>query len=111
MTIKIEAHGHRLVARLKEGDVETEVAGWGPSAAAHLQSALDDAEITGYGECFWPEPTGHYWWMFKRVDRTLEVAVLWSRSSAVGWQGVFRATDEVSYVRGMVRDQLAQCNR
>ena len=111
MTIKIESNGHRLVATLKEGDVETEVAGWGPSASAHLLAALDDAEINGYGECFWPEPTGHYWWMFKRVDRTLEVAVLWSRSSAVGWQGVFRATDEIHYVRDMVRDQLAQCNR
>ena len=109
MNIKIRADGpHRLIARLKEGDVEVEVIGWGlPSIAANLQAALDDAELNGYGECFWPEPTGQYWWMFKRDDRTLEVAVLWSRSSAVGWQGIFRATDEIGYVRDLVRNELS----
>jgi hypothetical protein len=45
--------------------------------------------------------------MFSRVDQRLEVAVLWSRSSAVGWQHAFRATDEFSYVRDLVREQLA----
>jgi hypothetical protein len=110
MTLTITADGPRLVARLKEGPIEVEVVGWGAtSIAAHLQGALDDAEVSGYGECFWPEPTGHYWWMFKREGQTLEVAVLWSRSSAVGWQGVFRATDEIGYVRDLVRDQLSRC--
>lgn len=70
-------------------------------------AALDAAlGPDAYGECFWPEPTGHYWWMFKRVDQTLEVAVLWSRSSAVGWQGVFRATDEINYVCDTIREGL-----
>src|SRR5215467_13473811 len=58
--------------------MEAEVSGWNPEgSAACLLAALDAAAgDDGYGECFWPEPTGHYWWMFKREDRSLETAVL-----------------------------------
>ena len=97
----------RLVAHLREGDVKTEVTGWNPEEAAfNLLAALDAAGHDGHGECFWPEPTGHYWWLFSRVDERLEVAVLWSRSSAVGWQHTFRATDGFDYVRDLVREKL-----
>ena len=97
----------RLVARLREGGVEAEVTGWQPERSAEgLLAALDAAQSDGYGECFWPEPTGQYWWMFKREDRSLEVVVLWSRSSAIGWQHVFRAGDEFDYVRDLVRAEL-----
>jgi hypothetical protein len=108
MTIVVERpDSQRLVARLREGDVETEVTGWQPDqAAARLIAALDAAATDGYGECFWLEPTGHYWWMFKVEDRSVEVVVLWSRSSAVGWQHVFRASDEIGYVRDMINHEL-----
>lgn len=98
------------MATLREGTVETEIAGWHPerSAAALLDALEAAAGEDAYGECFWPEPTGHYWWMFKRSDRSLETVVLWSRSSAVGWQHVFRACDEVGYVLGMVRSELGK---
>ena len=97
----------RLTARLREGTVTTEVTGWNAARCAeHLLAALDAVNIDGYAECFWPEPTGHYWWMFKREDQRLEVAVLWSRSSAVGWQHVFRATDEIGYVSDLIRNAL-----
>jgi hypothetical protein len=98
----------RLIARLQEGPVETEVIGWNPEqSAANLLAALAAANSPdGYGECFWPEPTGHYWWMFSRVDERVEVSVMWSRSSAIGWQHTFRATDEFEYVRDLVREQL-----
>ena len=46
--------------------------------------------------------------MFRRDDQRLEVVVLWSRSSAVGWQHVFRAADEINYFRERVRDELAR---
>ena len=110
MTLTFERpDAQRLVARLREGAVETEVIGWVPEqSAANLLAALDAAATDGHGECFWPEPTGHYWWMFSRVDERVEVAVLWSRSSAVGWQHAFRATDEFTYVRDLVRKGLAQ---
>lgn len=100
----------RLVARLREGDVETEVSGWNPAASAeHLLAALEAAEVDGYGECFWPEPTGQYWWLLRREERRLEVVVLWSNSPAAGWQHVFRAADEITYFRDRVRNELAQC--
>lgn len=100
--------GRRLIAHLREGEITTEVVGWNPARCAeHLMAALDGAlGDDAYGECYWPEPTGQYWWMFKRVEQTVEVAVLWSRSSAVGWQHVFRATDEISYISDLIRNGL-----
>jgi hypothetical protein len=100
----------RLVARLREGTEETEIGGWNPErSAAVLLDALEAAAgEDACGECFWPEPTGHYWWMFKRTDRSLEIVVLWSRSSAVGWQHVFRACDEMTYVLEMARHELGK---
>jgi len=97
----------RLVARLREGDVIAEVIGWQPAqAAANLLATLEAVEAEGYGECFWLEPTGHYWWMLKREDERLEVVVLWSRSSAIGWQHVFRAADEIGYISNLIRTEL-----
>ena len=45
-------------------------------------AAVEAAKTEGYGECFWPEPTGQYWWMFRLVDERLEVAVLWTAGGA-----------------------------
>ena len=97
----------RLIAKLREGDTITDVTAWRPEqAAADLLAALDAAESESYGECFWPEPTGQYWWMLKREDRRLETVVLYSRGGAMGWQHVFRAVDEMDYVRELVREEL-----
>jgi hypothetical protein len=112
MNISLNVDGPRLTATLTEGKDQADVIGWGvTNVAAHLEAALDDAEIHGYGECFWPEPTGHFWWMFKRDDRRLEVVVLWSRSSAVGWQHVFRAADEISYFRERIRTEIQKLSQ
>lgn len=110
MTFSLEQPDpHRLVVHLREGEVETEVSGWNPAqSATHLLAALDAADAEGYGECFWPEPTGHYWWMFKREHERLEVVVLWSRSSAVGWQHVFRAADGAGYLRELIASEFGR---
>ena len=93
----------RLIAHLTEGSEKTEVIGWNQDWCTNqLIGALDAAAADGYGECFWPEPTGQFWWMLKRIDDRLEVAVLWSRSSAVGWQHIFRATDSFSHVQDVI---------
>lgn len=110
MNVQIEtATSQQLSVRLREGDVETTVTGWNtPRAVTALLSALEIVEAAeGYGECFWPEPTGQYWWMFSREGRRLEVVVLWSRGAVTGWQHVFRAADEVSYFIDRVREEMA----
>lgn len=99
----------RIVARLQDGStehatVESRHAG---RAALSLVTAMDLAVREGYGECFWPEPTGQFWWLFRREDRRLELAVLWSRGAMTGWQHVFRAADEVDYFVERVKDELA----
>lgn len=110
MTFTLEQpDSHRLVAHLREGEVTTEVTGWRPAQAAeHLLGALNGAETEGYAEAYWFEPTGQYWWMLKREEDRLDVAVLWSRSSAVGWQHVFRAADEFGYLAGLMRAEFAR---
>ena len=93
----------RIVAKMREGSVETEVSSWQPEQSARdLMAAFDHAAAEGYGECFWPEPTGQYWWMLKRVDRRLEIAVMFSAGGASGWQHTFRAADEAGYLRNLV---------
>jgi hypothetical protein len=99
----------RLVARLREGDVSTEISGWQPEqAAAHLLAALESARQEGYGECLWLEPTGQYWWALKREDERLEVVVMYSAGVVPGWQHVFRAEDEMNYLQELVHSELAK---
>jgi hypothetical protein len=96
---------HRVTVRLRDGQVETTVSGWQPRVAAtDLLSALDGAARDGYADCYWAEPTGQYWWMLKRDDRRLDVIVMWSAGAVPGWQHVFRAEDEVGYLRDLVSD-------
>ena len=103
------ANPQQLTVRLREGAVEATVTGWHTSrAVTALLTALDVvAAGEGYAECFWPEPTGQFWWMFNREGRRLEVVVLWSRGAVTGWEHVFRAADEVDYVDGRIREELA----
>lgn len=99
----------RLIATLREGEVSTEVAGWKPEeAAAGLLTAFDSARQYEYGECYWFEPTGQYWWMLKRDERRLELVVMHSEGVGRGWQHVFRAVDEIDYFQDLVRSELAQ---
>jgi hypothetical protein len=99
----------QIVVRLREGSLETTVTGWHtPRAVAALLSALEVVESAeGYGECFWPEPTGQYWWMFNRAGRRLAVLELWSRGAVPGWQHAVRAADEVGYFIDRVREEMA----
>lgn len=99
----------RVLARLREGGEIAEVYGWQPEQAADgLLAALESAQETGYGDCDWLEPTGQYWWMIRLEHERLEIAVMHSTGVGRGWQHVFRAADEVTYVRNQVRDGLAR---
>lgn len=110
MNVVIErANPQQIVIRLREGTIEATVTGWHTSrAVTALLTALEGvASGEGYAECFWPEPTGQYWWMFNREGRRLEVVVLWSRGAVTGWEHVFRAADEVTYVIDRVHEEMA----
>jgi hypothetical protein len=90
LRLQNERHG-RLVATLTDalGDV-TVTAADGRTAALALLEAIDRADADEYGECFWHEANGVYWWMFRRLAMRLEVVVLWSSGTVTGWQHVFR---------------------
>jgi len=99
----------RLVAHLQEGATEVVVTASHPVAAAGgLTTAIDAARDSGYGECFWHEQTGQYWWMLQRDAERLEVVVLWSSGTVTGWQHVFRAADGLDWFAGRVRDEFAR---
>ena len=97
-----------LVVRLREQeqDVRIDVT---PAAAgaASLTRALQLAVANGYGECFWPAARGgQYWWMFKRDAESLEIIAMWTRGGASLWEHVFRATDEVDWVRRRLNEEI-----
>jgi hypothetical protein len=108
--IRIDIDGPgRITGHLREGSVETTVTSANSSAAAAaLVSALEQAKAEGDSQCFWHEPTGQYWWMFRREGALLEVVVLWSSGTVTGWQHVFRAADEVDHLIERVREELAK---
>ena len=105
MEVRLEPRIARpLIVHLREGEHRPRSACLVASGADSLQRPQRGPGPDGYGECFWPGVEGgQYWWMFRRDAETLEVAVMWSRGGASGWEHVFRATDE----RGLVADCLA----
>jgi len=112
MNVRFEADGRQLVAFLSDDASATEVAAPNGDAAGRvLMNALDAAASSGYGECFWPEQTGQYWWMFNRYDDTsgprVEVVVMWSTGAVTGWQHVFRSSDDLADLSGRVASALA----
>jgi hypothetical protein len=107
LRIRIEPHD-TLVVHLRDGERETSVPVHPASAGiASLTRALDQAIAEGYGECFWPgSPGGQYWWIFKRVDESLEVIAMWTRGGAALWEHVFRATDSAGWVKGRIDEEI-----
>jgi hypothetical protein len=107
LRLKIEPED-LLVVELREGNERTTVS-VRPSrpGADSLRRAVDAAIHDGYGECFWPGPTGgQYWWMFKRDAETIEVIAMWTRGGASGWQHVFRATDAATWLEERLDAEL-----
>lgn len=107
LRLDTESHG-RLVATLTDEGVETTVtAAHGDAAGLALLEALDRAAAEGYGECFWQEPDGTYWWMMRRLAMRLEVVVLWTSGGAAGWQHVFRAVTHAEDFSTRAADLIA----
>jgi len=97
----------RLVCRLSDEGVETEATSAdGDGAGAALAAAFEEARESGYGECFWPEAEGQYWWMLRHADGALDVVVMWSRGGATGWQHAFRASEDVDRFARRLGEEL-----
>lgn len=107
LTFSIEPHD-TLVVHLQEGAEKATVAVHPSIAGAtSLLRALDDALADGYGECFWPgSPGGQHWWIFKRVETSIEVIAMWTRGGASLWEHVFRATDAASWVEDQLTSEI-----
>jgi hypothetical protein len=107
LSLSTERHG-RLVATLSDEGVETTVtAAHGHAAGLALLEAIDRAAADGYGECFWQEPNGTYWWMLRRLAMRLELVVLWNSGGVTGWQHVFRAVTHADDFSKSAADLIA----
>lgn len=81
---------NRLACDISDGQEEHTVFGADPAAAlADLAAALDDAQASGFGECFWPISSGEYRFVLRRDDLNLRLAVMFVRSVAIGFQHVY----------------------
>jgi len=108
LTIELDDHDHLTVSIIDGGERPTVASPHAARAGALLLHAIDQAIAEGYGECLWPAPDGEYWWMFRRDHETLEVAVMWTRGGASGWQHVSRGTDAATWIRARVHAELGR---
>jgi hypothetical protein len=109
MDLRLETDRHgRLVAHLTDGTVENSVtAAHGEVAGLALLEAIDRARADGFGECFWQESGGMFWWMLRRDAGQLEVVVLWSSGTVTGWQHVVRAMTDADAFCARAAEQIA----
>jgi len=107
--LALEPHD-TLIIRLQEGTHGTTIAVRpARSGASVLRRTLEAAIADGYGECFWPAPTGgQYWIIFKRDAEVLELMTMWTRGGASLWEHVFRATDAASWIAERLNDELTR---
>jgi len=76
------------------------------SAMEDLRDAVENALADGYGECFWHEAAGDYRWLFRREERTMRVAVLWSMGTLTGWEHRFWTECDVEDFRNAMRTAI-----
>jgi len=97
----------RLTCELSDGAVlGTASASNTPVAASELLRAVEDAEKTGAGECWWLESAGEYRWVIRREGERATLVVLWSAGTLTGWEHVFWAQDSLDVVASAIRTGL-----
>jgi hypothetical protein len=107
--LALEPHDTLLI-RLQEGTHETTISAYpARGGALVLRRTLASAIDEGYGECYWPAPTGgQYWIIFKRDAEVLELMIMWTRGGASSWEHVFRSTDAASWIADRLDSELAR---
>jgi hypothetical protein len=114
MDLHFSVAAHDLLSvHLADGD-QTATVTVTPSRAGleSLRRAFQSAVADGYGECFWPAPTGgQYWWVFKRDAETMEIAAMWTRGGASLWEHVFRATDAAGWIGERLDEEIQGLTR
>ena len=107
-SLRLDDNGRYLCELAHEKEHTTVTAANGPEAGQDLLAALEDARESGLGESWWPEASGEYRWMFRRVEDQLTVAVMWSSGTITGWQHVFRAEVGFEPFVAQVREAVGQ---
>ena len=80
----------RLVCELSHaGSVAIATAREGKQAMFELRRAVESLTHAEQSEVWWSESAGEYRWVFRRVDNTVRVAVMWSAGTVTGWEHVF----------------------
>lgn len=93
----------RLTCAVSDGSTNATVTASNlPAAAVDLISAIENANRTGCGECFWHEGAGDYRWVFRRDGGRMRVAVMWSQGTLTGWEHVFWSECDAEPLMGVL---------
>jgi len=77
-----------------------------PGSATALLQAIESAEHSGSGECFWPEGGGEYRWVFRRDGDAVRIALMWSIGTMTGWEHVFWGECPIAHISALIRQQV-----
>jgi len=98
----------RLKCELADGSSKATVSAANMAVAvAELQRAMDDAQRTGTGDCWWLEGVGEYRWVIRRESQRATLVVLWSAGTLTGWEHVFWAQADFDELAASIRLGLA----
>ena len=111
VTLEGDSFG-RVVGTIEHNGAHATVTSSDSAAAiSALQIAVDAACNEGLGECFWPEATGEYRWLFRREGSIMRVAILWSIGTLTGWEHRFWAECDAREFRSVMRGAIAASHR
>jgi hypothetical protein len=106
LTFALDEFG-RVTCELSDGPVlGTASASNTAVAASELLRAVEDAEKTGTGECWWLESAGEYRWVIRREGERATLVVLWSGGTLTGWEHVFWEQDTLDKIASAIRSGL-----
>jgi len=108
VTLKCDSFG-RVVGSIEHNGAQATVTCLEPgSAIMELKIAVESA-MSDCGECFWPEETGEYRWLFRRERSTMRIVILWSMGTLTGWEHRFWAECDAEDFRVIMLAAIEGC--